>query len=264
MRRAALAAALATTIAGVTPAAAERREEPIAGEGGGGNAKAEAEQLALAAKARFDARDYAGAIAGYGAAYRRHPSAGLLFNLAQSYRLHGNCAAASLMYHDYMRAAPESPYRELAEQHLDALAPCRHGQAFGPIAYRGGGGRGGGGGGAGASLLMPAADEQPGRGKRVAGAVVGITGAAMAATGAYLLSDDAEAKDRQGDNEDDPAARARRNELIGAGLVGAGGVAVITGATLYVLGRRDDRAARTSFAITPNRGGMTAAVGWRF
>jgi hypothetical protein len=53
--------------------------------------------------------------------------------------------------------------------------------------------------------------------------------------------------------------------MVGAGLIGAGAASVITGTTLYLLGRRDDRDARTTtFAVTPSAGGLTARVSWRF
>jgi hypothetical protein len=254
VRRAAIAAALVAALGG--PARADVRIDPDAPD-----ARTEAERFAAQAKVRFDAQDYEGAIAGYGAAYRRHPSPGLLFNLAQAHRLRGNCATASLMYHEYLRAVPDSPHRAVAERHLEALADCSHRQTLGGAAGTGGG-----------ISLARDDDPRPGRGKRVAGVAVGVAGIALVATGAYLMSDDDGGGGGGGwsgpgddDDDDDDSDQPGRSELVGAGLIGAGVAAVATGTTLYLLGRRDDRESRrASISITPTKGGVAAHVGWRF
>src|SRR5690606_28579845 len=72
-----------------------------------------------------DRGDYARAIAAFKEAYVLAPSPGLLFNLAQAYRLRGNCDDAALMYRRYIAAAPRSAdERALAEAHLATVVRC--------------------------------------------------------------------------------------------------------------------------------------------
>lgn len=216
-----MVAALAVAAA---PAAAEVAERAPTDD-----APASARRLAADAKARFDAGDYSGAIAGYGEAYRRHPSPGLLFNLAQAYRLRGDCSHASLMYHQYLREVPASPYRDVALGHIDALAPCTYERT---LAGR-----------------PEAAPGSPGRGRRIAGITLTVAGAALIGGGWSLAADGSDGGGRR-DREDDDGDRRQ----LGAGLMGAGVATAITGVTLYVLGRRADRAAER-YTVRPAVGG---------
>lgn len=177
-----------------------------------------AQRLAGEAKLRFDARDYVGAIAGYGAAYRHHPSPGLLFNLAQAYRLRGDCAAATLTYHQYLRAEPGSPYRDVVETHLEALAPCAYDR----------------------TLAASRTAASPGRGRRTAGVALGVAGLALLLGGYYALGDADGDGDRRGDGD----------RQLGAALMGAGAATAATGVTLYVLGQRADRAVGVGFTAS--------------
>ncbi len=204
--------------------AAEADRGRVAEHEGG---RAVAERLAGEAKLRFDARDYVGAIAGYGAAYRHHPSPGLLFNLAQAFRLRGDCAAATLTYHHYLRAEPGSPYRDVVETHLETLAPCAHDQ----------------------TLAASRDAASPGRGRRTAGVALGVAGLVLL-VGGHAMSDDG--GERGGDDD-------RR---LGAALMGAGAATAVTGITLYALGHRADRSARRGFTLQPAGAGVGAAAGF--
>src|SRR5262249_12179381 len=68
--------------------------------------------------------DYDHAIGSFKAAYELAPSPGLLFNMAQAYRLKGDCANAATMYKSYLRTDPDRPHRELAENQLDSVERC--------------------------------------------------------------------------------------------------------------------------------------------
>ena len=264
MRVATIVAAL--VVAGTGTAAADQALAETATAGA--STRAEAERYAAQAKVSFDARDYRGAIAGYGEAYRRYRSPGLLFNLGQAYRLDGDCAAATLMYHQYLREAPRSPYRAIVEQHLDALASCTYEQTFRASSVPRAEGH---------PLLLgmdrvPVPASHPGRGRRLAGLASAGAGVVLVAAGSYFMADASHAADevsegyRNGGNWDDVAAadaRGQRSEVIGAVLLGAGGTAIVGGATLYLLGRRADRA-EASVAVMPSAGGATARVSWRF
>ena len=105
--------------------------------------------MAIPEKARFLAdrgrqlqRDgkFAEALEAYKAAYVLAPSPGLLFNLAQAYRLNGDCDDAAWMYRrfldtdprDDLRSARQRPSREAPGLHARRLShadrdprPCR-------------------------------------------------------------------------------------------------------------------------------------------
>ncbi len=83
-----------------------------------------ARSLAERGRIAHDARDYAGAIAAFTEAYALAPAPGLLFNLAQAYRLRGNCDDAALMYRRFLATNPPDDARLLAESHLSTVERC--------------------------------------------------------------------------------------------------------------------------------------------
>ena len=190
------------------------------------------------------------------------------------------------MYRNYLRLEPESRHRPIVEQHLDALATCAaEREAAGASA---------------AATEGSAPDDVPppppkeeeivatppdpepapprppprrsGRKRKVIGLAVAATGAVAAGAGGYFAYDAMRAADQVSRGYAEGAAwseldaidaRGRRSEVIGISLIAAGGVAVVCGATLYVLGRHADR--RTaSAAVVPSTRGATIEVTWRF
>src|SRR5262245_32026750 len=93
---------------------------PIAASADGvtGAVPTKARTLAERGRAFHDAGDYANAIAAFTQAYVIAPSPALLFNLAQAYRLRGDCEDAALMYRRYLNTNPSPEGRALAETHL--------------------------------------------------------------------------------------------------------------------------------------------------
>jgi tetratricopeptide (TPR) repeat protein len=85
-----------------------------------------ARTLADRGRAAHDAGDYSAAIAAFTQAYVIAPSPALLFNLAQAYRLQGNCDDAALMYRRYLATNPGFEQRALAEAHLASVERCLH------------------------------------------------------------------------------------------------------------------------------------------
>jgi tetratricopeptide (TPR) repeat protein len=85
-----------------------------------------ARTLADRGRAFHDAGDYPSAIAAFTQAYVIAPSPALLFNLAQAYRLQGNCDDAALMYQRYLATNPDPEQRALAELHLANVERCLH------------------------------------------------------------------------------------------------------------------------------------------
>src|SRR5689334_3902403 len=68
--------------------------------------------------------EYDRAIVAFKEAYVIAPSPGLLFNIAQAYRLQGNCDDASLMYRRFLGTNPDPAARAVAEQHLATVERC--------------------------------------------------------------------------------------------------------------------------------------------
>ena len=102
---------------------------PVAARGDGGwsdAVPAKARTLAERGRAFHDAGDYANAIAAFTQAYVIAPSPALLFNLAQAYRLQGNCDDAALMYRRYLATNPGPDGQTLAEAHLATVERCLH------------------------------------------------------------------------------------------------------------------------------------------
>ncbi|HEU4612056.1 MAG TPA: tetratricopeptide repeat protein, partial [Kofleriaceae bacterium] len=65
-----------------------------------------ARELADKGRAYHQAGDYAAAVAAFKEAYVLAPSPGLLFNIAQSYRLAGDCDEAAWMYRRFLDTNP--------------------------------------------------------------------------------------------------------------------------------------------------------------
>lgn len=77
---------------------------------------AQAKQLYADGKRFYDIGDYAEAIASWKHAYVLSNAPMLLFNIAQAYRLSGDCKKALEMYANYERVDPNPPNREDLEQ----------------------------------------------------------------------------------------------------------------------------------------------------
>ena len=225
-----------------------------------------ARDLAEQGRQLHDAGDYAAAAARFQAAYALAPSPGLLFNLAQDYRLSGDCEDAAIMYQRFLASDPPTQARTVAAQHLDKVNHCLR-----------------------PTLVMSTTPSPPplsrdrtppdtvhadrprsprlqkdvGLGFMAAGGVA-LAGAAyfafrahddsetvskgyaMGAPWSSLASIDAEGRSSQ-----------RDAAILGVG----GGIAVASGLTLYLLGVRSEHA---SVAVTPSTTGAKVAVTWGF
>ncbi|MEO8842571.1 MAG: hypothetical protein ABI591_15790 [Kofleriaceae bacterium] len=239
--------------------------------------------MAIPDKARFLAdrgrqlqRDgkFAEALEAYKAAYVLAPSPGLLFNLAQAYRLTGDCDDAAWMYHRFLDTDPRDDLRALVDDHLAKLQACVH------IGFR-------------TQLDTPSVPppgtlerqmmpSQPARTEQVEpvndgqrderiGTYVMIGGAAALAVGtvfaleAHAASNDVADAYRGGARNPDLRSiddRGQRDATIATVAGITGGAALITGAVLYEIGRRDDRAQHV--AVVPHRDGGEVRIAWRF
>ncbi|MBA2544391.1 MAG: hypothetical protein H0V17_32410 [Deltaproteobacteria bacterium] len=210
---------------------------------------------------------YDQAIVSYKAAYELAPVPGLLFNLAQAYRLAGDCANAALMYRDYLQLDSDLN-RALARTHLATAERCLSERAIiRPTAV--------------ASLesaelgVAATATTKPRSGVALerAGTVVAIGGGALLGVGVYFAfraaSTSAEIEQRYAEGAtfrevEDIDARGRRSSTLARGFVLGGGVAAVTGGVLYLLGRRQAKHAERTITIAPNPGGGRVGLTWAF
>lgn len=238
---------------------------------------AKARELANRGRAAHDAGDYTAAIDAYKEAYVLAPSPGLLFNIAQAYRLAGNCDEAAWMYRRYLDTNPNGPNKALAEQHLSVVEKC-------------------GSGGLKLDPPKPAANipdprnvEKPrsaihaslttqtttddARGTKFKHLGIGLgVGAGAALAGAVVFALDAHAASTTVTNTyehggkwsdvKDTDARGKRSALFATALGVTGGVALASGVVLYGLGRRYETAQHV--ALVPTSHGAQVSLSWGF
>lgn len=223
---------------------------------GVGAAAAAPDQADPAARARalfaegdshFRLREYDQAIARFKEAYRLEPAPLLLYNLAQAYRLAGDCRQAAWFYDRFAHSGADAAAIATAEAQRAAMRQCV------------------------ARLDATSAARRPAARRSAlawAGIGVGIGGAVAVAAGAgfaYRAGDQAAQRDAAcGDADGCTAAQARGFDDAGRtasraaiGLFTAGGVMIAGGVTMYVLGQRGPRV-----TLRPRDGGATLALGW--
>ncbi len=233
---------------------------------------AKARALADKGRAFHDAGDYGNAIIAFKEAYVMAPSPGLLFNLAQSYRLQGNCDDASLMYRRYIATGPSAEGKTIAEGHLGTVERCAHKASLGipqdptsPAAVVIKTDRESG------SLFATAPVNRKAELKKDIGLGLIIGGGVAIGVAAYYgfraheaaseveagYANGAKWKDLQ-DIDARGESSASMATIFGIG----GGLAVAGGVTLYLLGRHSERMA--PIAVAPTKNGAAVNVSWRF
>lgn len=229
-----------------------------------------ARKLADKGRAAHDAGDYNAAVAAFKEAYVLAPSPGLLFNIAQAYRLAGDCDEAAWMYRRFLDTNPIGDHRQVAEMHLASVERC-------------------GSGGLVVSTPEPKQDvpavptpesnklitfvspETKHRTYKRIGLGTAIGGGALLAGAAYFAIDAndasnkvAETYKRGGKWEDieDIDARGRRSSTLATALGVGGGLAVVSGAVLFAVGRHYEKAQHV--AVTPTARGAQVSLSWGF
>jgi tetratricopeptide (TPR) repeat protein len=219
--------------------------------------------------------EYDRALGSFKAAYELAPSPGLLFNMAQAYRLKGDCDNAASMYRNYLTSQPDRPHRELAESHLENVEKCMSRRAkLQPLL----GGRGdelAASGGATTTTGTVALDSPspPGRTLKRTGVAVGIGGLALVGVGIYYAAQAADygsqVEQMYADGEKwkdiEPIdAKGRRASKLATWFAIGGGAVALTGGALYLVGRRDAARAERSrtISITPGPDGGQVNVAW--
>ena len=205
----------------------------------GTDARAEpsAEQLYDEGQRAYNRGDYVTAVARWQSSYQLSKLPLLVLNIAQAYRLAGDCEHALEAYRQYVALDPRAEQRQLAEGFIGELEPrCDQ-----PIKH---------------AEVPPVAEAPPvegmrrGRGLRIAGLATGGAGIALVATSlwyghrASTLGDEVTracsvscnwAEQRSKD------ASGRRDTTISRALDTLGAVTIAGGAVLYYLGAREDR-----------------------
>jgi tetratricopeptide (TPR) repeat protein len=211
-----------------------------------------AESLYVTGQAAFDAGDFTIAIAKWRASYELSGESILLFNLAQAYRLSGDCASALSTYKRFVTVDPTADQRPLAEDLARELEP-KCGERPAPIVYR-------------PPVVHEHERERPGRTLKVTGLATSGTGIALLASGLLL--------GRHGSSLGDEVTRActvscdwdvqkskdtagRRDVAIGYALDAVGVAAIVGGAVLYYLGDHGD-----GIAVSPRPREGGAVVTW--
>ena len=212
----------------------------------------DAEALYQEGQAAYDAKNYDAALSAWKKSYELSKLPALLFNIAQAHRLRGDCADAIARYKEFIAADPRSSERGDAEGFIKDLDPTCPKPIVTPVKRPA------------TDTVVPVGNS--GRGKRVAGYVVGGAGIAIVVVGAVFgtqarsIADEVKTDCADGCSFDAIKAKdadgraAERNQYIAYGV---GGAAVVTGGILYWLGARDREAGVT---VTPRAGG--ASIVW--
>lgn len=238
-------------------------------------ARAEADEIApkartLAERGRLmhASGNYAAAVDAFKEAYVISPSAGLLFNLAQSYRLMGDCENASIMYHRYLASDPPDEGKAIAEANLGLVERCVSDHiplppppAPKPEAVT-----------AAQQVTATPTDDEPTSGRLQKNVGIGFAAAGIVALGGSLFfelraasaaSDVSNAYANGGAAKDIAATDQRgRDSARDAQLLLAGGsLALVGGVALYYLGYRAEHA-RPALAVVPASGGGHVSMSW--
>ncbi|MGE0551116.1 MAG: tetratricopeptide repeat protein [Kofleriaceae bacterium] len=204
---------------------------------------------------------YSAAIDAFEKAYLLAPSTGLLFNLGQAHRLAGNCDDAAAMYRRYLANEPRDRARKVARSQLASLDHCAvasHGKT--------------------AVSRRAARDRAPTRARPRRGVTMTRIGIGTTVGGAIALGAAAyygwQAHDASNEVARGYAMGTTWPELVPvhergeraasrAWLLGvSGGIAAVTGVSLYVAGKR--KAREFPIVVSGKDGGAQVGVKWKF
>ena len=259
------AVAILVAVALVAAPRAARSDDPVS------SIPAKARTLADRGRAFHDAGDYPQAIAAFTQAYVIAPSPALLFNLAQAYRLQGNCDDAALMYRRYLATNPDPGQRALAELHLTNVERCLHKLAL-HIPVETPSGRAIAATPPEAMIVAPPVpstsrraqlEKDVGVGLAIGGSV-SLAVAAYYAVQAHDAADEVAAGYAQGAKWKDlaPIDARGRSAATTAKVFGAGGALGLAGGLVtYLLGRRDEQPPVT---VTTTRHSVAVGARWAF
>ena len=223
----------------------------------------------------FRQHEYEQAIASFQRSYAMSPLPALLFDMAQAYRLAGDCDSALQYYRRYGEVAPGDGNRDALDGRIRDMERCAHpappvelarssvaAVVVAPLAIA-----------APPALVAsesPALRVRRARQQEVGGLVLVGAGAAALAAAIYFTVDGAHAQATlqqqlrqnsqwQANLEQQTDARGRRDNIAAGVLFGVGGAMAAGGAILYGVGHRSERVVRVSGFVQPS-GGMVACA----
>ena len=225
----------------------------------GDDVKARADAAYSEGRRLYDLREWDRAIKKFKEAYELRPDAPSLFNIAQSYRLKGDCGEALGFYRTYKRNYPSAANIGVVDKFITELEPCAKSKPAAPEEPQ---------------PVAPAAPIEPeraaepappapapapahpGRTQRIVGLSLVGGGAIVVGVGFYFGLE-AQARAREAETNgwslelEQRGRAADRNAIIGWV---AGGATIIAGGVVYWLGRR---AGAEHVAIVPRGDGAT-------
>jgi len=242
---------LAVLLAGLASAAPARAAEP-GPAGPSPETEARARALYDQGMRHYNLGEYDTATDAFKQGYKLSGNPGFLYNIAQAYRLKGDCAQALTFYRSYLRADPQAENRAAVEERIAALATCPEPVPATQVTPR------------------PPPPRRSATALRVTGIVAAGVGLALAGTSIYFGLDARDASDeigrlyRTGGTWDqaakDTEARGKRSQILMLALGISGGAAVVTGGVLFGLGwRAARREQRARVAVLPLPGGGLVA-----
>ena len=248
--------------------------------------KAEARALYETGNTHYNLGEYDQAVAAFKKAYELSQAPGLLFNIAQSYRLKKDYEQASHFYETYLRLKPDAANRADVEARIAEMKTMLEEQKkmgtkapIGTVSPDGTNST--------PTTTTPTTTpttttptttvEQkdivaPGGGKglKLAGLTTAGVGGALIITGVVFGM---MAKGKESDLEDlnnggapwdqDAYDAGKRNNTIAIASIAVGGAAVVAGGVMFYLGYSKEKKA-SSVAVVPTKGGGTFTVGWQF
>jgi tetratricopeptide (TPR) repeat protein len=242
--------------------------------------RAKAKALYEKGLSHYHLGEFDSAISAFSSAYEISQAPGLLFNVAQSHRLKKDYEKATYFYTTYLRLKPDAPNRADVEARLEEMAKLIEDQKKmerlppeGTVTPDGNTAQNN----AQTPPAEPIDKPDPDAAKQAqtlmtAGLVTGGGGAVLVITGvvfgrmAKSAEDDLNALSTNMGTwtqaQQERYENGRRNNKIAIVSFVAGGAAIATGATLYLLGMTKKKNA--TVAINPTANGTTVAVGCDF
>jgi tetratricopeptide (TPR) repeat protein len=284
-----LLAASTSALAQPAPTPPPPQGTPPAG-GTDADKKAEAKAHYEKGLSHYNLGEWDQAIAEFRAAYAISSAPGLLFNIAQSFRLKKDYEQATYFYQTYLRLKPDAPNRADVEDRLKEMEAAIEEQKkmqtkppIGTVTPEGGTvtttttttvsaptGTSTTTGGDGKEPAVT--DLGPNQSLVTAGYATGGAGVALVLTG-IVFGEMARGKEKSLNNlstnmgtwtpdEQDKYNAGKRDNTIAIISFVAGGAAIATGATLWFLGSKHQKS--TSVAVVPTAHGTHVAVGFSF
>lgn len=178
--------------------------------------KQRARELYQRGQEQFERGQYAAAIEIFREGYALAPRPQFLFNIAQAYRLVGECERAREFYESYLRAMPAASNRAIAEKHLAATVRCIEQQRMAREASAAAPAPAPGANTVPVSAAPAAAAAPPAATRAAAPAAAPVSAAPAAPAGTFVATAPGSS----------PPAGLGRGRLAGLGLVALGGAAL--------------------------------------